>query len=241
MSLMNVMQVRAPGADFELVRKDIPEPQANEVLLKVEACGVCHGDAIAKEGSFPGLRYPRVPGHEVVGVIDRLGSPSQDWKVGQRVGVGWHGGHCFHCRACRRGEFGACERGLTTGLSTDGGYAEYMLARMEVLTAIPDALSSVQAAPLLCAGTTAFGALKNSVAKGGDLVALHGLGGLGHLAVQYAVKLGFKTAVLSRGTEKEQLARQLGAHVYIDTSTQDAARALLGTRRRTGHLVYGTQ
>jgi D-arabinose 1-dehydrogenase-like Zn-dependent alcohol dehydrogenase len=221
------MQVRAPGADFELVRKDIPEPQANEALLKVEACGVCHGDAIAKEGSFPGLRYPRVPGHEVVGVIDRLGSPSQDWKVGQRVGVGWRGGHYFHCRACRRGEFGACERALTTGLSSDGGYAEYMLARMEVLTAIPDELPSVQAAPLLCAGTTTLGALKNSVAKGGDLVALHGLGGLGHLAVQYAVKLGFKTAVLSRGKEKEQLARQLGAHVYIDTTTQDAAKAFL--------------
>jgi len=221
------MQVRAPGADFELVRKEIPEPQANEVLLKVEACGVCHSDAIVKEGSFPGLHYPRVPGHEVVGMIDRLGSPSQDWKVGQRVGVGWHGGHCFHCRACRRGEFGACERVLTTALSTDGGYAEYMLARMEVLTAIPDELPSVQAAPLLCAGTTTLGALKNSVAKGGDLVALHGLGGLGHLAVQYAVKLGFKTAVLSRGKEKEQLARQLGAHVYIDTMTQDAAKALL--------------
>jgi len=227
MSLMKVMQVRSPGAGFELVRKDIPEPQANEVLLKVEACGVCHGDAIAKEGSFPGLLFPRVPGHEVVGVIDRLGSPSQDWKVGQRVGVGWRGGHCFHCHACRRGEFGACERALTTGLSTDGGYAEYMLARMEVLTAIPDELSSVQAAPLLCAGTTTLGALKNSVAKGGDLVALHGLGGLGHMAVQYAVKLGFKTAVLSRGTEKEQLARQLGAHVYIDTMAQDAARTLL--------------
>ncbi|MGO8950402.1 MAG: alcohol dehydrogenase catalytic domain-containing protein [Ktedonobacterales bacterium] len=226
MSLMKAVRVPAPGAEFELVHIEIPQPDTGEVLLKVEACGVCHGDAIVKQGSFPGLRYPRVPGHEVVGVIERLGSPSADWQVGQRVGVGWQGGHCFHCRACRRGEFGACERGLTTGLSSDGGYAEYMLARMEALTAIPDELSAVQAAPLLCAGSTTFGALKNSVARGGDLVALHGLGGLGHLAVQYAVKLGFRTAVLSRGTEKEQLARELGAQVYIDTKTQDAAQAL---------------
>jgi D-arabinose 1-dehydrogenase-like Zn-dependent alcohol dehydrogenase len=224
--MMRAVQVSAPGADFELIQKEIPEPKANEVLIKVEACGICHGDAIAKEGHFPNLKYPRIPGHEVVGIIRQLGSQDVNWQVGQRVGVGWHGGHCFQCSACRKGDFGACENSLTTGLSTDGGYVEYMVARAEALVSLPDELSSVDAAPLLCAGRTTFGALQSSQAKGGDIVAIHGLGGLGHLAVQYAAKRGFKTVVLSRGKEKESLAFQLGAHVYIDTQAQDAAKEL---------------
>jgi propanol-preferring alcohol dehydrogenase len=223
---MKAAQVPAAGADFELVDKPIPEPKQSEVLIKVEACGICHGDSAAKEGRFPGVSYPRVPGHEVVGTIDKLGSGVSAWKLGQRVGVGWHGGHCFACGPCRNGEFGACDNSLTTGLTTDGGYAEYMIARAEVPTAIPDGLGPLEAAPLLCAGGTTLGALRNSGAKGGDLVAVQGFGGLGHLAVQYAAKLGCKTVVLSRGKEKEKLAHKLGAHAYIDTSAVDAAKEL---------------
>ena len=225
---MQAIQVRAPGAPFELVERPVPEPLADEVLLRVEACGVCHGDSIASEGRFPGLTHPRVPGHEVVGTIEHVGSPSlaARWKVGQRVGVGWHGGHCFHCAACRRGEFGACESSLTTGLSSDGGYAQFMIARAEVLVPIPEELTSVEAAPLLCAGRTTFGALRSSEARGGDLVAIHGLGGLGHLAVQFASKLGFRTVALSRGAHKQALAMKLGAHHYIDTEAGDPAAAL---------------
>jgi propanol-preferring alcohol dehydrogenase len=227
MALMKAVQISSPGSDFELVYNEVPKPKENEVLIRVEACGVCHGDAIVKEGRFPGLHYPRIPGHEVVGIIDQLGSKSKNWKVGQRVGVGWHGGHCFQCPACLSGEFVACEDSLTTGITTDGGYAEFMIARMEALNSIPDGLDPVEAAPLLCAGRTTFGALKNSVAKGGDLVAIHGLGGLGHLGLQFAVKLGFETAVLSRGMEKEALARNLGVHHFIDTNTTDAAKELM--------------
>jgi D-arabinose 1-dehydrogenase-like Zn-dependent alcohol dehydrogenase len=227
MALMKAVQVSSPGSDFELVQRESPSPKENEVLIKVEACGVCHGDAIVKEGRFPGLQYPRIPGHEVVGIIDQLGSASRNWRVGQRVGIGWHGGHCFQCAACRSGEFGACENSLTTAITTDGGYAEFMVARMEALNSIPDGLDPVEAAPLLCAGRTTFGALKNSAARGGDLVAIHGLGGLGHLGLQFSVKLGFETAVLSRGKEKETLARKLGAHHFIDTNTTDAAKELM--------------
>ena len=227
MSLMKAIQVTSPGADFELVQKEIPEPRENEVLIKVAACGVCHGEALVKEGHFPGIKYPRIPGHEVIGAVDKLGSRVDGWKLGQRVGVGWHGGHCFKCRACQKGEFLACENSLITGISTDGGYAEYMIARSEALVSIPDELDSVESAPLLCAGRTTFGALKYSGARGGDLVAIHGLGGLGHLAAQYAVKLGFKTVVLSRGKEKEKLAYSLGAHIYIDTNATDAAKELM--------------
>jgi propanol-preferring alcohol dehydrogenase len=226
MPMMKAVQVRAPGAEFELVSREVPEPRENEVLLQVDACGICHGDAVAKEGHFPGITYPRIPGHEVVGIIRKTGAAVSGWKTGQRVGVGWHGGHCFQCNACRRGEFWACENTLTTGLSSDGGYAEYMTARAEVLAAIPQELSSVEAAPLLCAGSTSFGALRNSGAQGGDLVAIHGLGGLGHLALQFAVRLGFRTVVLSRGKEKQELARTLGAHAFIDTSSADAAKEL---------------
>jgi D-arabinose 1-dehydrogenase-like Zn-dependent alcohol dehydrogenase len=226
MATMRVIEVRSPGADFQLAERAIPEPKQSEVLIKVEACGICHGDSAAKEGRFPGVSYPRVPGHEVIGTIHQLGSSVSAWKEGQRVGVGWHGGHCFDCEPCRSGEFGACDNSLTTGLTTDGGYAEYMIARVEVLHAIPEGLAPLDAAPLLCAGGTSLGALRNSGARGGDLVAIQGLGGLGHLAVQYAAKLGCKTVVLSRGKEKEKLAYKLGAHAYIDTKTADPAKEL---------------
>ena len=227
MGFMKAVQVSAPGGNFEVVQREIPEPKGNEVLIKVEACGICHGDAIVKEGHFPGINYPRIPGHEVIGTIDRVGAQTCAWQPGQRVGVGWHGGHCFTCSACRRGDFRGCENSLITGISTDGGYAEYMVARAEALVTIPEELSSAEGAPLLCAGRTTFGALKSCCAKGGDLVAVHGLGGLGHLAVQYAAKLGFKTAALSRGKDKEELAYRLGAQIYIDTSAADAARELM--------------
>jgi len=224
---MKAIQVSKPGADFELIQKEIPTPGDYEVLIKVEACGICHGDSVSKEGHFPGIKYPIIPGHEVVGVVDKVGSSVTKWLPGERVGIGWHGGHCNQCSACRRGDFGACEDSLVTGLHLDGGYAEYMIANPEVMVRIPVELSSVEAAPLLCAGRTTFGALKKSGAKGGDVVAIHGLGGLGHLAVQFAVKMGFKTVVLSRGKNKEALAYKLGAHVYIDTNDGDAAKQLL--------------
>jgi len=227
MSLMKAIQVRSPHSDFELVHREIPTPQENEVLIKVAACGICHGDMIVKEGHFPGIKYPIIPGHEVMGTISKLGSCVEDWKLGQRVGIGWHGGHCFKCKACRRGEFKACENSLITGISVDGGYAEYMIARHEALVSIPDELNLLEDAPLLCAGRTTFGGLKYSQARGGDLVAIQGLGGLGHLAIQYAVKLGFKTVILSRGKEKEKLAYALGAHIYIDTNTMDAVKELI--------------
>jgi D-arabinose 1-dehydrogenase-like Zn-dependent alcohol dehydrogenase len=227
MALMRAIQVSAPGADFELVQKEIPEPGNNEVLIKVQACGICHGDSLSKEGHYPGIKYPIVPGHEVIGIVDKIGTAITQWKVGQRVGVGWRGGPCGKCNSCRKGSSWACENPLTTGIHMDGGYAEYIVAKSEVIVSIPDELDSAKAAPLLCAGRTTFGALQQSGAKGGDLVAIHGLGGLGHLAVQYAVKLGFKTVVLSRGNEKEELAYKLGAHVYIDTNTGDAAKQLI--------------
>jgi len=225
--MMNAIQVKSPGAAFELVQKEIPIPQDNEILIKVAACGVCHGDSLVKHGHFPGIKYPIIPGHEVMGTIEQLGAQATEWKIGQRVGVGWHGGHCFKCSACRKGEFGSCEKSLITGISTDGGYAEYMLTRLEAVYNIPDELDFLEGAPLLCAGRTTFSGLKYSQARGGDLVAIQGLGGLGHLALQYAVKLGFKTVVLSRGKEKEMLARELGAHVYIDTNTTDATKELI--------------
>ncbi|MDR3666601.1 MAG: alcohol dehydrogenase catalytic domain-containing protein [Ignavibacteriaceae bacterium] len=224
---MKAVQVNAPGAEFEIIHKEIPQPGDNEVLIKVDACGICHGDIVAKEGHFPGIKYPITPGHEVVGVVEKVGLMVTSWKIGQRVGVGWHGGHCHQCSACRNGNFFACENSLTTGIHLDGGYAEFMIARPEVIVSIPDELSSINAAPLLCAGRTTFGALKLSGAQGGDLVAIHGLGGLGHLAVQYAVRLGFKTVVLSRGKDKEELAYKLGAHVYIDTDSGNAANQLI--------------
>jgi D-arabinose 1-dehydrogenase-like Zn-dependent alcohol dehydrogenase len=232
---MKAIQVAAPGAEFELVQKEIPEPRESEVRIKVEVCGICHGDAVVKEGRFPGISYPRVPGHEVVGKIDKLGSKVTGWETGQRVGVGWYGGPCLKCADCKRGDLSNCESFLTTGISFDGGYAEYMTVPMQGLAAIPDELVSVEAAPLLCAGRTTFTALRTSGAQGGDLVAVHGLGGLGHLAVQFASKLGYRTVAISRGKDKKALAYQLGAHTYIDAEATDAAVELKKTRRGPHH------
>ncbi|HXY87520.1 MAG TPA: alcohol dehydrogenase [Candidatus Acidoferrales bacterium] len=226
MSLMRAMQISKPGADFELIRKEIPEPKEDEVRIKVQACGVCHGETLVKEGYFPGIEYPRIPGHEVVGTIDKLGSNVSFWEIGQRVGVGWYGGPCLMCDACRAGNLSNCTSFLTTGISFDGGYAEYMVAPMQALSSIPDELNSLEAAPLLCAGRTSFTALRNSGAKGGDLVAILGLGGLGHLGIQFARKLGFKTVALSRGRDKHELAQSLGAHIYIDTESSNPAKEL---------------
>jgi propanol-preferring alcohol dehydrogenase len=226
MALMKAVQVAEPGASLELVEIEIPEPREREVLIKVEACGVCHGDAIPLIGKFPGLSYPRIPGHEAVGVIVKRGPGVGGWEEGARVGVGWSGGYCMTCDACAEGDFENCEDPWTTGLSVDGGYAEYMVARTSALVRIPEELTSADAAPLLCAGGTTFSALKDSDARGGDVVAIHGIGGLGHLAIQYAARLGFTTVALSRGREKEALARVLGAHVFIDTEANDAAKEL---------------
>jgi D-arabinose 1-dehydrogenase-like Zn-dependent alcohol dehydrogenase len=226
MPMMKVVQVPFAGGDFEVVDWPIPAPCAGEVLIKVQACGVCRGDVVAKQGTFPGLTYPRVPGHEVVGTIAALGEAAAPWTIGQRVGVGWHGGHCQRCDPCRHGEFGACETALTTGLSTDGGYAEYMIGRTEALLRVPQDLVAAKAAPLLCAGNTTFGALRSCGAQAGELVAIHGLGGLGHLGLQYAHRMGFRTAVLSHSQDKATLARQLGADAFIDISTGDPAAEL---------------
>lgn len=226
MTLMKAMQISGPQADFELVHKEIPEPRENEVRIKVQACGVCHGDAVVKEGRFPGIRYPRVPGHEVVGVIDKITADISHWRVGQRVGVGWYGGPCMKCDACEMGDLSNCSSFLTTGISFDGGYAEYMVVSQQAITLIPDELNSLEAAPLLCAGRTTFTALRNSGARGGDLVAIQGLGGLGHLGVQFARKLGFRTAALSRGKDKQDLAYKLGVNVYIDTDASEPAKEL---------------
>ena len=226
MPLMNAVQVAGPGSDLVMVQTEIPGPGEREVLLEVEACGVCHGDAIPMHGRYPGFSYPRVPGHEVVGVVAKRGTAVSGWDVGARVGVGWSGGHCMTCEACADGDYQSCADPRVTGLSVDGGYAEYMVARSSALVSIPKELSSVEAAPLLCAGATTFSALKHSGAAGGDTVAIHGIGGLGHLALQYASRLGYRTVALSRGPEKELLARELGAHAYIDTDATDAAAAL---------------
>jgi D-arabinose 1-dehydrogenase-like Zn-dependent alcohol dehydrogenase len=226
MPKMRAVQVSRPKGPFELVERDIPEPAPGQVRIKVQACGVCHSDVFTKEGLFPGIQYPRVPGHEIVGVIDALGSGVQGWTVGQRVGVGWHGGYCGRCEPCRRGEFFACVLGLVTGVSFDGGYAEYMCAPFTALALFPDELKPADAAPLMCAGLTTFNALRNSGARAGELVAVLGLGGLGHLGVQYAAKMGFKTVAIARGADKEPLARKLGAWHYIDSKAQDPAAEL---------------
>lgn len=226
MPTMNAMQVPEAGADFKPVEIDIPTPSKNEVLIKVEACGICHSDAFVKEGSMPGIEYPRVPGHEVVGTIESAGSNVSKWKKGQRVGVGWHGGHCFDCEACRKGDFINCENAKVTGISFDGGYAEYMTAPESAVASIPESLGSAEAAPLLCAGITTFNALRNSNLQPGDLVAVQGIGGLGHLGLQYAHHFGCEVAALSRGTDKKELAEQLGADHYIDTGAKDAAEEL---------------
>jgi D-arabinose 1-dehydrogenase-like Zn-dependent alcohol dehydrogenase len=227
MSKMHVVQVIHPNGPLKLVEREIPEPTRAQVRIKVEACGICHSDAVVKEGHWPGIQYPRVPGHEVIGVVDALGERVKPWKRGQRVGVGWHGGNCGYCDHCRRGEFFACEVALlTTGISFDGGYAEYMLAPAEALARVPNELSAADGAPLMCAGVTTFNALRNSGARGGDVVAVLGIGGLGHLGVQFAAKMGFKTVAIARGKDKEAFAKQLGAHHYIDSRASDPAAEL---------------
>jgi len=224
MARMKVAQVSKPGAQWEFVERDIPEPGPGQVRIKVEACGICHSDQLVKEGYWPGIQYPRVPGHEIAGRIDAIGPNVLHWKAGQRVGVGWHGGHCFYCNACRRGDFIRCEFGKITGIVFDGGYGEYMVAPAEALAAIPDGLSSEEAAPLLCAGITTFNSLRHSGAKAGDVVIVQGIGGLGHLGIQFARKMGFRTFAIGRDKSKEPLARQLGANQYIDSgSASDAA------------------
>jgi D-arabinose 1-dehydrogenase-like Zn-dependent alcohol dehydrogenase len=224
---MRAVQVPKAKGPFEIVERDIPEPQAGWVRVKVEACGICHSDSLVKEGLWPGIQYPRVPGHEVIGVIDAVGSNVPDWKTGQRVGIGWHGGNCGHCDPCRRGNFFACTVALlTTGISFDGGYAEYMVAPPQALASVPDNLSSVESAPLMCAGITTFNALRNSGARPGDLVGVLGIGGLGHLGVQFAAKMGFNTVAIARGKDKEPLAKKLGAAHYIDSQEKNPAEAL---------------
>jgi len=224
---MRVVQVSEAKGPFELVERDIPEPGHGSVRIKVEACGICHSDSFTKEGTFPGIRYPRVPGHEVAGIIDQAGEDVTGWTQGQRVAVGWHGGHCGYCDSCRRGDFILCRISRqTTGITYDGGYADYMIAPAGALALIPDELSAVEAGPLVCAGVTTFNSLRNSGARAGDLVAILGVGGLGHLAVQFAAKMGFKTVAIARGADKEPLARQLGAAHYIDSQKQDAAAEL---------------
>jgi D-arabinose 1-dehydrogenase-like Zn-dependent alcohol dehydrogenase len=227
MSRMRVVQVPGPNGPFELVEREIPEPGIGAVRIKVEACGVCHSDSLTKEGAFPGIQYPRVPGHEVAGIVDAVGAGVVGWTKGQRVGVGWHGGYCGHCNACRRGHFCACQWGQVTGITYDGGYADYLVAHASALALLPEELSAVEAGPLVCAGVTTFNSLRNSGARPGELVAILGLGGLGHLGVQFASKMGFQTVAVARGGDKEQLAKQLGAHSYIDSQVRDAAAELV--------------
>ena len=223
---MKVAQISTPDGDFDLVERNVPDPGPGAVRIRVEACGLCHSDAFVKEGHWPGLQYPRVPGHEVAGVVDEVGGGVTTWKKGQRVGVGWHGGHCGVCTPCRRGDFIACVVLRIPGISYDGGYAEYMVAPIEALAALPDDLTPEMAAPIMCAGITTFNSLRHSGAKPGDLVAVQGIGGLGHLAVQFAAKAGYHTIAVSRGKDKEELALRLGAARYLDTDTTDAAKEL---------------
>jgi D-arabinose 1-dehydrogenase-like Zn-dependent alcohol dehydrogenase len=223
---MTVAQISKAGGDFELVERDIPEPSAGQVRIKVEACGICHSDAIVKDGFWPGLQYPRVPGHEIAGRVDAPGAGVTNWKQGDRVGVGWHGGHDFVCDECRRGDFTMCVNRKITGIDYDGGYAEYVIAPQEALASIPDQVPAEEAGPFMCAGVTVFNALRHSGARPGDVVAVQGIGGLGHLGIQYARKMGFKTVALGRGADKEPLARKLGAHHYIDSAAVDTVAEL---------------
>jgi len=223
---MKVAQISKPGGDFEIVERDIPEPDAGQVRIKVQACGVCHSDVLTKEGLWPGIQYPRIPGHEVVGIIDEVGSGVSTWKMGQRVGVGWHGGQDGTCRECRRGDFRNCRNLKISGISFDGGYQQYMVAPIEALVAVPEGLSDTEAAPLLCAGITTYNALRHSGALPGDLVAVQGVGGLGHLGIQFAQKFGYKVAAIGRGSENAPLAKKLGANVYIDSVASNAAEEL---------------
>ena len=223
---MTVAQVTKPGAAFEIVEREIPEPAAGQVLIKVKACGVCHSDVLTKEGSWPGIQYPRVPGHEVVGIIADVGDGVSVWKKGQRVGVGWHGGQDGTCRQCRRGDFRNCENLKVAGISYDGGYQQYMVAPVEALASVPESLNDADAAPLLCAGITTYNALRHSGAFPGDLVAVQGIGGLGHLGIQFANKSGYDVVAIGRGSENAPLAKKLGARLYIDSQATNAAQEL---------------
>src|SRR3979490_3207044 len=223
---MKVAQIPSPGADFQIVEREIPKPGVGQVRIKVQACGICHSDVLTKEGGLPGIQYPRVPGHEVAGTIDELGAGVSEWKQGQRVGVGWHGGQDGTCLSCRRGDFRNCRNVKIPGITYDGGYQEYMVAPVEALAAIPDTLSAVEAAPLLCAGITTYNSLRHSGALPGDLVAVQGIGGLGHLGIQFANKFGYKVAAIGRGSENAALPKKLGAHVYIDSQAANAAEEL---------------
>jgi D-arabinose 1-dehydrogenase-like Zn-dependent alcohol dehydrogenase len=226
MATMRAMQIPAKGGKFELVEREVPSPGSGEALVRVHACGVCHSDSMAVEGLFPTVTFPVVPGHEVAGEIAELGDGVNGWEVGQRVGVGWFGGNCGWCEPCRRGQFIGCQNMGIPGVSFDGGYADYLVVKSNALALIPDDLDDVDAAPLLCAGITTYNALRNSRAVGGDTVAILGVGGLGHLGIQFAAKLGFRTVAIARGTDKEELARELGAHEYIDSTAGDPAEAL---------------
>ncbi len=223
---MKAAQIPKPGANFEIVEREIPKPGAGQVRIKVQACGVCHSDELTKEGLWPGIQYPRVPGHEIAGVIDELGEGVSEWKKGQRVGVGWHGGQDNTCPSCRRGDFRNCRNLKVPGISYDGGYQQYMVAPVEALVAMPESLGAVEAAPLLCAGITTFNALRHSGAMPGDLVAVLGIGGLGHLGIQFANQFGFRVVAIGRGSEDTSLAKKLGASVYIDSKATNAAEAL---------------
>ena len=235
---MKAAQVPKPGAEFEIVDRQIPEPDTGQVRIKVKACGICHSDVLVKEGLLPGIQYPRVPGHEVAGVVDEVGGGVTTWKKGQRVGVGWHGGHDNTCRECRRGDFRNCRNVQVSGVSYDGGYQQYMVAPVEALVPIPDGLTDVDAAPLLDAGITTYNALRNSGAMPGDLVAVQGIGGLGHLGVQFANKFGYNVAAIGRGSENAVLAKKLGAHAYIDSQATNAAEELQKNGRSSGHHRY---
>ena len=226
MSKMRVVQVSRPNGPLEIAEREIPQPRAGTVRVKIQACGVCHSDSFVKDGTYPGIEYPRVPGHEVVGVVDAVGPDVGAWMPGQRVGVGWHGGYCGVCEECRHGDFFACRTQRVTGITHDGGYSDYMIAQTSALARVPDELSHVEAAPLMCAGITTFNALRNSGARPGELVAILGLGGLGHLGVQFAAKMGFRTVAIARGQDKEPLAKKLGAWRYIDSQRQDPAAEL---------------
>ena len=226
MPKMKAVQVSKPNGAFEVVSRDVRDPGPTEIRVRVEACGVCHSDAATKSGAYPGLTLPRVPGHEIAGRVDAVGANVTAWKVGDRVGVGWHGGHCFQCIPCRKGDFINCEKAQITGVTLDGGYAEYAVVPYEAASRIPDELDAAEAAPLLCAGVTTYNSMRNSGARPGDTVAVQGIGGLGHLALQYAARMGFRTVALSHGADKEALARELGAHEYVDTQKVGAAEGL---------------
>jgi D-arabinose 1-dehydrogenase-like Zn-dependent alcohol dehydrogenase len=226
MAKMKVAQVPKAGGEFEIVEREIPQPGPGQVRIRVQACGVCHSDAATKEGALPGISYPRVPGHEVAGVIDEVGERVTTWKKGERVGVGWHGGQDGTCLQCRRGDFANCANLKISGISYDGGYGEYMVAPVEALAHMPESLDAAEAGPLMCAGVTTFNALRHSGALPSDLVAVQGVGGLGHLGIQFAQKFGYRVAAIGRGAENSALAKKLGAHIYIDSAATNAAEEL---------------